>query len=261
MNQDAPHPSTDEKIVHAADDPNASQTDWSMILRAAHGDEKPAAEAWEQLCRRYWPAIYAYVRHSGRDIHEAADLTQGFVCDVMVGRELLASASPDRGRFRTLLLTALKNYLIQQHRHATRQKRAPMGRKVLEWDEQEPSVISLTSDAPPDQAFAAQWSATLVRRVLEQVRGVCEAEGLTAHWAVFESRVVKPLLGGEEPVSYATLVEIHGLRDPAQAANMMVTVKRRFARALATEIGGTVADPCAVTDEMRSLLRMLEQPA
>jgi len=41
---------------------------------------------------------------------------------------------------------------------------------------------------------------------------------------------------------------------------MMVTVKRRFVRALYKEIGRTVSDPDQIEDELRELLRNLERP-
>ena len=98
----------------------SSHTDWSMIADAAQVDEKAAAAALDQLVRRYWSAVYAYIRKCGSSVHEAADLTQGFVCDVMIARRLCAAADPDRGRFRTLLLSSLRNYLQQEHRRELR---------------------------------------------------------------------------------------------------------------------------------------------
>ena len=74
----------------------------------------------ERLVRRYWSAIFAYIRRSGRDVHEAADLTQGFVCDILISRRLCDSADPNRGRFRTLLLRAIQNYLRERHRREQR---------------------------------------------------------------------------------------------------------------------------------------------
>lgn len=251
------HDETSERVG----DSGTWATDWSMIFRAVHGDEEPSAVAWDQLARRYWPAIYAYIRSSGRDIHQASDLTQSFVCDVMVGRQLLGSADPARGRFRTLLLTALKNYLVEQHRYATRRKRAPKDGRLVELDREEASAIEVPSGASPEAVFAAQWSATLVRRVLDQVRADCDNEELATHWAIFESRVVRPMLLGEAPTRYALLVRRLGLKDVAQAANMMVTVKRRFARALFEAVSGTVGDPSEVDDELRALLRALERSA
>ncbi len=57
-----------------------------MIAQVAQRDQEAAADALERLVRRYWSAVYAYVRRSGRDVHEAADLTQGFVCDIIISR-------------------------------------------------------------------------------------------------------------------------------------------------------------------------------
>ena len=40
---------------------------------------------------------------------------------------------------------------------------------------------------------------------------------------------------------------------------MMITVKRRFARALYQEIGRTVTEPAQIEDELHELLRDLER--
>jgi len=240
-------------------DAGASQTNWSLIYEAAQAGSRASAEAWEQIARRYWPAIYAYIRNSGRRVDEAADLTQGFVCEVMMGRRLLAAANPARGRFRALLLTALKNYLTEQHRRSTRLKRAPQDRRIVELDGSESSMVEVSTDVTPDDAFIAQWGSTLVRRVLERVQAECVSDALHPHWAVFESRVVRPLLFGAAAVPYADLVDRLNLKDAAQAANMMITVKRRFARALLGEVQETLSDPADIEDELHALLRALER--
>ena len=66
------------------------------------------------------------------------------------------------------------------------------------------------------------------------------------------------MLLGEPRLPYAKLVERFELSDAGQAANMMITVKRRFVQALIGEIGCTVSDPMQVEDELRALLRDLE---
>jgi hypothetical protein len=76
----------------------SSHTNWALIFDAARGDDLPATTALEILARRYWPALYAFIRSSGKDVHEAADLTQGFVCDVMLSRNLFYHADPGSGR-------------------------------------------------------------------------------------------------------------------------------------------------------------------
>ena len=230
-------------------DSGASHTDWSMIAQAAETDEDVAGDALEQLVRRYWAAVYAYIRRTGRDVHEAADLTQGFVCDIIISRRLCDYADPNRGRFRTLLLSAVKNYLREKHRQDHK--------RSLELDGPPPKT---STNETPDEAFCYQWSATLIRRVLAEVKEACEKDGLVAHWTVFEHRVVRPMLFDEPPTEHAALVEQLNLKDEPQAANMMITVKRRFARALYQEIGRTVIDPEHIEDELNELLRDLERP-
>ena len=71
---------------------------------------------------------------------------------------------------------------------------------------------------------------------------------------------MRPMLEGGQRTSYPALVRRLGLKDAAQAANMMITVKRRVARALAAEVSRTVTDPAEVEDELLELVRALERP-
>jgi RNA polymerase sigma factor (sigma-70 family) len=238
-------------------DAGSSHTNWSLIHAAAKGDPVTASEAIERLVRRYWPAVYAFIRQSGRNVNDAADLTQSFVCDVVLHRNLFQKADQSRGKFRTFLLRALENYLRDNHRHETRLKRSGDS-APLRLTNEDLAAAESARDLTPEQAFARQWNTTMIRRALERVRAGCVASGLDAHWRVFEARVVKPMLFGDEKVSYAKLVERLELDDSGQAANMMVTVKRRFVRALVEEIGCTVGDPMQIEDELRELLRQVE---
>jgi RNA polymerase sigma-70 factor (ECF subfamily) len=231
-----------------------------MIADAAQHDEAAVADAMERLVRRYWSAIYAYIRRSGRDVHEAADLTQGFVCDILISRRLCSYADPNRGRFRTLLLRAIQNYLRERHRRERRAHLSGDSMKPLPLGDADWALADAGSHDTPEEAFSYHWSAILVRQVLSTVRAGCEEDGLDTHWTVFEHRVVRPMLFNEEPAEYAVLVERLNLKDESQAANMMITVKRRFVRALFFEIGQTVSDPMQVEDELHELLRDLERP-
>src|SRR6476619_2713551 len=83
-------------------------THWSVVLAAGEVASANAHAALEQLCRTYWFPLYAYVRRSGRTHEEAQDLTQEFFLRLIEKRSIrLADAA--RGKFRTFLLTSLKN--------------------------------------------------------------------------------------------------------------------------------------------------------
>ena len=240
-----------------------SRTNWSMIMDAVSAAEPRSNSAMERLVQRYWPAVFAFIRSSGKSVDEATELTQGFLCDVLLGRNLLPSATPERGRFRSLLLKSVSNYVREQHRRATRKKRAPSGAdgrpmpSPLSLDAGEGAWSAISRDQDPEAAFHAQWAASLVREVLEKVRIDCMRRGQQAYWEVFARRVVRPKLHGESPEPYEHLVANWGIADAAQAANMMVTVKRRFARALVEEAESTVTDSLVTKSELEDLLDLL----
>ena len=85
-------------------------THWSLVLRAGNRADQQADSALASLCHRYWFPLYAFARRRVADVHEAQDLTQEFFARLLE-KNVLASASPERGRFRSFLLTSLKNFL------------------------------------------------------------------------------------------------------------------------------------------------------
>lgn len=233
-----------------------TNTSWTMIDMAVSGEGEQADAAKERFVRRYWPAVYAYFRKSGQSCNDASDLSQGFFCDVVFGRNLLSSASPQRGRFRSLLLTAAQNYVRERYRYDRRAKRWA-GTAPLTLSESEAAVKMSQSAQTPEAAFTQAWAMSQIDDVLQRTQQSCREDGLDLHWAIFETRVVKPAFDGERVPSYSALVERYDLSGPGQAANMMVVVKRRFARLLWEAIGETVSDPMMAKLELEELLKIL----
>jgi len=228
-----------------------------MLGRLNAGDRAVAAEAQERLLRRYWPAIYAFIRGTGRDVHETTDLTQAFVSEVILGRELLQRADPARGRFRQLLLASVRNFLNEQHRSAASTRRRPPSRQIISFGQSADALPTPDPSASPEEAFDRAWSRTVVHSVLGRVREECIHDGFEVHWAVFEARVVNPALHGAVPIEYLVLTRELDLPSVAHAANMLVTVKRRFVAALRREIAPTVDDPAEIDHEIVEVLRRL----
>src|SRR5262245_54121235 len=108
-------------------------THWSIVLAAGNNASEDAHQALEKLCRTYWYALYAFVRRQGRTPEEAQDLTQDFFARFLA-KDYAGLADPARGRFRSFLLTSLKHFLAEAHRHATRLKRGG-GRAIVSWDD------------------------------------------------------------------------------------------------------------------------------
>src|SRR5574337_1655760 len=96
-------------------------TRWSVVLHA-RGDPAAARRALEPLCRTYRPPVLAFVRSRGYRPDAAEDLTQAFFVRFLE-RAWHSSADPERGRFRSFLLTALKRFLIDADAEAAALKR------------------------------------------------------------------------------------------------------------------------------------------
>src|SRR5256885_5952727 len=110
-------------------------TRWSIVLSCAQTSETQdaAQKALTELCRVYWRPVFALICRRGHSVTDAQDLTQDFFVMLLKGN-LLSLADPARGRFRSLLRTAVENFLNDKQHLARRQKRG--GRiQFVAWDE------------------------------------------------------------------------------------------------------------------------------
>ena len=82
-------------------------------MAVAQSDGRRAQEALAKLCRTYWYPLYAYVRRRGYSAPDAQDLTQDFFTKLLE-RSSLARATPELGKFRSYLLTAMKHFLASE---------------------------------------------------------------------------------------------------------------------------------------------------
>ena len=90
-------------------------THWSLIEDVKKQPDKDRALIG-LLLKRYWKPVYCYLRRKGYDNEQAKDLTQGFFHEVVLNRHLLERADSKKGRFRTLLLHTLNQYLVDEYR-------------------------------------------------------------------------------------------------------------------------------------------------
>jgi hypothetical protein len=74
---------------------------------------------------------------------------------------------------------------------------------------------------------------------------------------VFEGRLLAAVFNDRPPLAYEDVAARYGLSSPAQAANLLVTAKRMYARLLRAAVGEYERDPAAVDDEIADLRRLL----
>ena len=238
----------------------ASQTNWKTIIDAA-SNSPTAGQSREGVARRYWPAIHAFVRKSGISQAEADDVTQAFICDVMLGRDLLARAAPERGRFRSLLLTSVRNFAIDELRRRKSPTRKPASGTVFSLDDDLRSGdknADLNLDEP-EHAFHAQWVTMMIDQAISVVREWAILNSQEVQWDIFNRRILEPMRTGAEPISTETFMKQWSLTSPAQVANTLARMKRKFVAALMEQLGNFDDDPDMIHREVSTLLQALER--
>ena len=236
-------------------------THWSLIKDAGSDEEGRDYALIGLLMEQYWKPVYCYLRRKGYDNEEAKDLTQGFFHEVVLGHDLIQTAEPSKGRFRSLLLIALNRYLINVHNSETARKRIPKDRLVsLDLDESSDLPEPLAESSPED-SFNYAWVSTLLERVLAEVEAKCHEDGLSAHWHLFHDRVLQPILERGDPPPLPTLCEHYGIGEAGKVSNMIVTVKRRFQDTLRRRLRDSVVSDVEAREELQELRRFFPEMA
>jgi DNA-directed RNA polymerase specialized sigma24 family protein len=226
-------------------------TRWSVVLTAADRGEAPR-RALHELCAAYWAPLFAFLRRTGMSVDDAEDTVQGFVSSLLDG-PAIAGVDRERGRFRSYLLGALRNYLNRQQARARAEKRgggtAPVS---LTTDgataERE---LEIPDDRTPEGAYAYAWAMSILRRAEEDVARHYAAKGKSA---LFEA-LQPTLLAGEVP-AYRDLAERLGLSEGA-ARVAAHRIRSRFGEALRAEVAQTVSSKAEIEAELRAVIDAL----
>ena len=161
--------------------PVFATTRWSVVLAAGESDTDVARDALSRLCETYWYPLYAFLRRRGHDVEEARDLTQGLFAHPL-GRGDIRRADPSRGRFRSFLLTAAKNFVINRQ-EAERALKRGGGREPLplDFDAAEGRFRQEgVEHETPEKLYEAAWARELLDRVMDRLRRDYEARGKRA---------------------------------------------------------------------------------
>jgi RNA polymerase sigma factor (sigma-70 family) len=228
-------------------------TQWTQVLEA-RGDSPAAKAALSDLCAAYYAPAFAFIRRNTADPEQARDLTQEFFARLL-GRHGIDGADPDRGRFRSFLLGAVKHFLADIRDHAHRLKRGA-GRPLESIDpgtDTSPGLQLPDPNAPgPDREFDRKWALTLLDRALAALAREHQAAGKAAH---FEA--LKPWLTGDtENLSQADIARRLGLNEGAVKVAIH-RLRRRFRELIKNEIRQTLSDTAQVDEELHYLLQAL----
>ncbi len=230
-------------------------THWSVVLRAGASDTTRAGEALARLCQTYWYPLYCYVRRRGVSAHDAEDLTQGFFAQLLERRSL-AHANPDAGRFRSFILTALNNFLINEWQRARAKKRGGEAQNLsLDLAAAEQRFdLEPPDHSSPDKIFERQWALALLNEVLNRLQTEYQVEDK----AELFSALKQTLAGSRESQPYAELAAKLGMTVSALKVAVH-RLRKRYRELIRAEIAHTVGRADEIDAEMRHLFSALSE--
>jgi len=238
---------------HRSDDARFPTTHWSVILAAGSPESPRYREALEMLCRDYWFPLYAFLRRRGYGPDEAQDYTQGFFAH-MLEKQDLCRADPNRGRFRSFLLSMLKHFAADTREQAQAQKRGG-GKRVVSLDFAEAETRYAAEPAhqlSPEKLFERSWALTVLSRTMARLR---EDTPTADKPMLFEH--LKAHLGGQtDAVPYRELAATLNMSEGAIKVAVH-RLRKRYRELLREEVAQTVSTPEEVEDEIRALFAAL----
>lgn len=228
-------------------------TRWTLVL-AARGKTPEAREALASLCESYWMPVFRFLVREGRDDETARELTQEFFARLLA-RQGIDGVDPDRGRFRSYLLGALRHFLADVREKATADKRG--GGQTLEpleiGTDTTPGVAA-TQPSPtvPDTWFDRQWAYAVMDRALSVVGAEFHSAGRDEQFAVLKTWLV----GDTPSLSPIEAARRLGLSEGAIKVAIH-RLRRRFREVIREEIAQTVGSGSSVEEELRYLIEVL----
>ena len=228
-------------------------THWSVVLLAARGMAPGADAAMERLCRTYWYPLYSYVRRRGYSAEDGQDLTQEFFARLLAKNDL-GQVGPEKGKFRSFLLSALNHFLANEYDRAKAQKRGA-GQAPISLDAAAAEGmfgLEPVCDLTPEKIFEQRWAATL----LEQAFARLQEEYTQSHKQALFTELKAFLTEGASSGDYAPVATRLNLA-PGAVAVAVHRLRQRYRECVRAEVAQTVATAADLEDELRHLFAVL----
>jgi RNA polymerase sigma-70 factor (ECF subfamily) len=225
-------------------------THWTVVLAASGGEGTEMREALATLCETYWYPLYAFVRGRGVSPHDAEDLTQEFFRHLLE-RNALAGVQPAAGKFRSFLLTCLKNFLANERERASAQRRGG-GQALIPLENGEAETrysLEPADHQTPEALFVRRWAFAVLERTMTELR--------REYSAIKKDDLFEDLQGflpnGRGGISRAELAAKRGVT--VGAIDVAVhRLRQRFGTLLRQQVAQTVSSEAEVEEEIRFLI-------
>jgi RNA polymerase sigma factor (sigma-70 family) len=224
-------------------------TSWELLAGAARRGDGWAT-ARNEFAERYYAAVRAYIAALTRGASQRDDLTQRFFETVVLSGRLLARADREKGRFRPYLKQAIRNFLIDEHRHESRAtaNEVPLDGVLGGWN-----AVAVDGAPSPDEEMLRAWARALVAMALSRLKQVCEEKHQHEHFEMFVGRYITD---PDHPPSWREVGERFGL-DEKIARSRTETAARQFRSLLRQLIASDIGAGEDIDQELQAVLAVL----
>jgi RNA polymerase sigma factor (sigma-70 family) len=228
-------------------------THWSLVAAARDRASPEAQRALAELCELYWYPLYAFIRRSGHNSEEARDLTQEFFARLLE-KDYLADVDREKGKFRSFLLAACKDFLANERDRAAALKRGG-DCTINSFDSREAESRfgkEPAHQATPERLYERRWALLLLQNALGQLRREFQQVGKED---VFEH--LKGMLTGEKQAErYAEVAAALAITESSVKVSVH-RLRRRYGEILREQISRTLRNPSEIDAEIRDLFAAL----
>jgi RNA polymerase sigma-70 factor (ECF subfamily) len=171
----------------------------------------------------------------------------------MLEKKYLQDADPDRGRFRSFLLTAVKRFLGKETARAHALKRGG-GQVIFTIDSAETEAWYLpiaASRETPEALYERRWALSLLDRAMSKLQQHFAASGQRDDF-----QILVAFLSGEAEARYEDVATKMGVSAGALRTQVH-RLRRHYREILRAEIAETVTTEAEIDEEIRFLLGKL----
>jgi RNA polymerase sigma factor (sigma-70 family) len=229
-------------------------THWSLIVSSCGKDSDIRRDSLSELCTAYWYPLFAFLRRKGHAPEEAADYVQSFFVE-LIDKDFLDAVSPQKGRFRWFLMSAVKRFVAKQvEKQSTRKRGGDRSFFSLNIDDAEQRYQLEPVDGwSAEKLFERRWALAVLQQALDRLLEQHEKKGKMELYLALQ-----PTLSGIPMTNqqYSEIAERFGMTEGAVKVSAL-RMREKYRDAIREIVSQTVAETDYVTDELDELLAAL----
>lgn len=241
-------------MTHPPGGSGFNTTCWHVVTSSRDHDSAVRRESLGELYKTYWYPLFAYLRRKGYSQEQSSDFVQGFFLE-LIDKDFLATVSPEKGRFRWFMMSAIGRFVSNQRAKQNAQKRGG-GVATFSLDaeqaerryQQEPE-----GDWTPEKLFDRRWALEVLSNALQRLKEDHEKRGKLELYTELQSTLAGESLSAEACDTIGAKLEM----SPVAVKVAAHRLKEKYRKSLVDVVSQTLTDEENVDDELDRLFEAL----